>query len=122
MIKEIAFVAYPSRSVKATREWYQTMLGLKFGPPFAEDGVEQYAESQVGSGYFSLMTSDWMEREPGSGVGVAFEVDDIEETLAGLRAKGVKAGDPYETPVCKVASFEDPEGNKVTLHQITVPH
>ncbi len=122
MIKEIAFVAYPSRSVKSTREWYQTMLGLKFGPPFAEDGVEQYAESQVGSGYFSLMTSDWMEREPGSGVGVAFEVDDIEETLAGLRAKGVKAGDPYETPVCKVASFEDPEGNKVTLHQITVPH
>ena len=68
------------------------------------------------------MTSDWVEREPGTGVGVAFEVDDIEETLAGLRAKGVKAGDPYATPVCKVASFKIPKGNKVTLHQITVPH
>ena len=49
MVKEIAFVAYPSDSVKATREWYEAMLGLKFGPPFAEDGIEQYAESQSGA-------------------------------------------------------------------------
>jgi len=122
MVKEIAFVAYPSRNIKSTREWYEAVLGLNFGPPFAEDGVEQYAEAHLGSGYFSLMTSDWLEREPGTGAGVAFEVDDIDKTVADLRAKGVDAGDPYETPVCKVSSFSDPEGNKVTLHQTTVPH
>jgi predicted enzyme related to lactoylglutathione lyase len=54
--------------------------------------------------------------------GIAFEVDDIVQQIADLRAKGIEIADPYETPVCKVASFNDAEGNKVTLHQITVPH
>ena len=97
------------------------MLGLTFRVPVVEDGVEQYAEA-TWDGYFSLIQSDWVERAPGSGCGVAFEVDDIDATIAQLRAAGVKAEDAYETPVCKVTSFDDPEGNKVTLHQITVPH
>ena len=122
MIKEIAFVAYPSAHVQKTREWYEQTLGLKFSGPYAEDGVEQYNEANVGGGYFSLMTQDWIERKAGTGCGVAFEVDDLDSTIAGLRGKGIAVGDPYDTPVCRVASFEDPEGNKVTLHQTTVPH
>jgi hypothetical protein len=39
-----------------------------------------------------------------------------------LRSKGAKIDDPYPTPVCKVTSLNDPEGNKVSIHQITVPH
>ncbi len=122
MIKEIAFVAYPSKSVQSTREWYEKHLGLKFSGPYAEDGVEQYNEAHVGNGYFSLMNHQWIEREPGSGSGVAFEVDNIEDVSGKLRSAGVTVSDVYETPVCKIASFNDPEGNKVTLHQVTVPH
>ncbi|MGA8840077.1 MAG: VOC family protein [Candidatus Aquilonibacter sp.] len=122
MIKDIAFTAYPSNNVKSTREWYERMLGIKFGTPFEENGVEKYNEAHVGNAYFSLMTSEWIAREPGTGVGVAFEVDDIEKTAKSLRDAGVTVEDIYTTPVCKVTSFDDPEGNKVTLHQITVPH
>ena len=122
MVTEIAFTAYPSKSVKATREWYEKMLGLTFREPLVEDGVEQYAEAHVGDGYFSLMNADWTEREAGTGVGIAFEVADLEKAIAELRAKGANLDDPYETPVCKVASFNDPEGNKITLHQTTVRH
>jgi catechol 2,3-dioxygenase-like lactoylglutathione lyase family enzyme len=122
MIKEIAFVAYPSANVQATREWYEKTLGLKFGTPYAEDGVEQYNEAQIGSGYFSLMNHEWIERDAGSGASVAFEVENMEQAVDQLRAKGVEIGDVYETPVCKVVSFDDPEGNKITIHQITVPH
>jgi predicted enzyme related to lactoylglutathione lyase len=122
MIKEIAFSAYPSKNVESTRKWYEEMLGLTFSGPFAEDGVEKYNEAKVGAGYFSLMTSEWIEREPGSGSGVVFEVDDIEAAAKGLRDKGVVVEEIYATPVCKIASFPDPEGNKVSIHQITVPH
>jgi predicted enzyme related to lactoylglutathione lyase len=122
VIKEIAFTAYPSKNVQATREWYEKTLGLRFSAPFSEDGVEKYNESNVGGAYFSLMTHEWMEAEPGSGNGVAFEVDNIEDTIGKLRGAGIEIADPYETPVCKVTTFKDPEGNKVTLHQITVPH
>ena len=119
MIKDIAFTAYPSNDVKSTREWYEKMLGLKFSGAFEESGVEKYNEANVGPACFALITDEWIGRKPGTGVGVAFEVDDIETTTKSLRAAGVTVEDIYTTPVCKVTSFEDPEGNKVTLHQST---
>ncbi len=122
MIKEIAFTAYPSKDVATMRQWYEDKLGLKFDGAYEEDGVEKYNQSNINGGYFSIMTHEWMQRDPGSASGVVFEVDDIDKTVADLRAKGVDAEDPYATPVCKIASFNDLEGNKVSLHQITVPH
>jgi len=123
VIKEIAFTAYPVRDVAGVRAWYEQMLGLKFDGAYAEDGIDRYDQANVnGGGYISLMWHEWMEREPGSGSGVVFEVDDIDAVLAELRAKGVAAGDPYATPVCKVASLDDPEGNRISLHQRTAPY
>lgn len=120
MVKDIAFTAYPAKDVAALRDFYAQHLGLKFTGPFAEDGVLKYDEAQVGSGWFAVMTEQWLEISPCAGL--AFEVDDVVKTLDDLRTKGVDVEDVYETPVCKLASFNDPEGNKVTLHQMTVPH
>jgi predicted enzyme related to lactoylglutathione lyase len=121
-IREIAFTAYPAKDVKSLREWYENMLGLKFDGPYEQDGVEQYNQANVSGGYFSLMNHDWMETPPGTGVGVAFEVADMDAAVSALRGNGVAVADIYDTPVCRVTTFKDGEGNKVTLHQITVPH
>lgn len=120
MIKDIAFSAYPAKDVEALRRFYADNLGFKFTAPFAEDGVLKYDEAQVGSGWFSVMTSEWLEIAPTAGV--AFEVDDLDKTVADLRSKGIEIENIYDTPVCRITSFNDPEGNKVTLHQTTVPH
>lgn len=120
MIREIAFTAYPAQDVEALRRFYAEALGLKFTGPFAEDGVLKYDEAQVGSGWFAIMTADWADIAPVGGL--AFEVDDIEKTIAELKRKNVEVGNVYDTSVCKMSSFNDPEGNKVTLHQMTVPH
>jgi predicted enzyme related to lactoylglutathione lyase len=123
MIKDIAFVAYPANDVASLIPFYRDTLGLNLSSTYDEEGKAQYAEFTVGqNGWFGLMTKDWVDRPGGSGVGVAFEVDDIEKTVADLRSKNVHVEDIYDTPVCRVTSFDDPEGNKVTLHQITVPH
>ncbi len=122
MIKEIAFTAYPAKDVAGLRQWYQDTLGLTFNAPYVEDGVEKYNEAKIGDGYFSVLTHEWAERDPGTASGVVFEVDDIDDTVADLRKKGVTVGDPYATPVCKIASLEDKEGNRVSLHQVTTPH
>lgn len=122
MVKEIAFTAYPAKDVARLRRWYEDMLGLRFDGSFAEDGVEKYDQANVNGGYFSLMWHEWMERAPGSGSGIVFEVDDLEATIATLRAKGATVEDPYATPVCKVTSFDDPEGNRISLHQRTAPY
>ena len=118
MVKDIAFTAYSAKDVAALRDFYAKNLGFTFTAPYSEDGELMYDEAQVGTGYFSVMTTEWLETAPCGGV--AFEVDDLTKTLADLRAKGISVEDPHETPVCVLSSFSDPEGNKVTLHQSTL--
>jgi len=120
MVKDIAFISYPAKNVAELREFYTSALGLQFNPPFSEDGVEKYAETQVGSGWFAVVTDEWSPVKPGGGL--AFEVDDVEKTVGDLKSKGIPTGEIHHTPVCKIGSFTDPEGNTITLHQITVPH
>jgi predicted enzyme related to lactoylglutathione lyase len=122
MIKEIAFTAYPAKDVAALRKWYEENLGLNFSGPFLEEGVEKYNEAKVGDGWFSILWHEWQDRAPGSASGIVFEVPNIDDAIADLRAKGVEVEDPYATPVCKITSFADGEGNKVSFHQVTVPH
>jgi predicted enzyme related to lactoylglutathione lyase len=117
VIKHIAFTVYPSNDVAGTRAWYEETLGLKFAGPYMEDGVEKYNEAHLGDGAFALMASEWVGREPGSAASIAFEVDDLAAAVQSLTAKGVTVEDIFEGPVCKSTSFEDPEGNKVTIHQ-----
>lgn len=122
MIKEIAFTAYPAKDVAGLRAWYEKTLGISFNRSYKQDGVEKYNEANVGGGYFSVMTTEWSGRDPGSASGIVFEVDDLEKTVAELRSKGLQVEDPFATPVCKITSLNDPEGNRISLHQITVPH
>lgn len=121
MVKEVAFTAYPAKDVRALREFYEQKLGLTFAEPFGEGGKEQYAEAVIGNNTcFAVMTVDWLGVSPCAGV--VFEVDDIERTHADLKGQGIEIEDIYDTPVCRLCSFPDPEGNKVSLHQSTVPH
>ncbi|HEY9179126.1 MAG TPA: VOC family protein [Candidatus Baltobacteraceae bacterium] len=120
MIKDIAFTAYPAKNVETLRAFYSDVLGLSFSGPYLEDGVLKYDEANVGSSWFSIMTSEWGSGAPAASV--AFEVDDIERTLEDLKRQGIEAGEIHDTPVCRLSSFNDPEGNRVTLHQTTVPH
>jgi len=115
MVKEIAFTAYPAKDVRALRKFYEENLGLKFAVPYSEGDNEKYAEAQVGNGWFSVMTTEWQGASPSSGI--VFEVDDLDRTHGDLKGKGIGVEDIYDTPVCRLCSFNDPEGNKVTLHQ-----
>jgi predicted enzyme related to lactoylglutathione lyase len=117
VIKDVAYTAYPSKDVAGTRAWYEETLGLTFAGPYVENGVEKYNEAHFGNGCFSLMSSEWVGREPGSAAAVVFEVDDIDEAMRSLRAKGVAVADVFDGPVCRQTWLADPEGNKVTLHQ-----
>jgi predicted enzyme related to lactoylglutathione lyase len=122
MIKEIAFSAYPAADVTKLREFYVDTLGVELCEPMVFDGVAGYTEGKVGEGWFALLLAEWLDRPKGSGAGVAFEVDDLEKLSGELRAKGITVSEPMAFPACVLANFEDPEGNKVTLHQTTIPH
>jgi predicted enzyme related to lactoylglutathione lyase len=120
MVKDIAFTAYPSNNVAGTRRWYEQKLGLRFAGPYVEDDVEKYNEAHLGNGCFSLMAAEWSGRAPGSASSVYFEVDDVDDSVTSLQINGVTIDDRSEGPVCRQASFRDPEGNTVTIHETLV--
>lgn len=119
MIRDVAFTAYPCADVASLRAWYELHLGLRFAGPYIEDGAEKYNEAHVGNACFSLMWHGWMDAAPGTGNGIAFEVDDLARSVAALRDAGIAAGDIYESAMCKSTWFRDPEGNRITLHEMS---
>jgi hypothetical protein len=49
--------------------------------------------------------------------------DDVAATHAELEAKGVEfAGDTFDTGVCHMAFFSDPDGNDLMLHHRYAPY
>jgi predicted enzyme related to lactoylglutathione lyase len=120
MVRDIAFTAYPSNDVAGTRRWYEEKLGLRFAGAYVEDDVEKYNEVHLGNGCFSLMAAEWTSRAPGSASSIYFEVDDVDGMVTSLQSSGVTIDERFEGPVCRQASFCDPEGNKVTFHESRV--
>jgi predicted enzyme related to lactoylglutathione lyase len=53
---------------------------------------------------------------------IALHVEDIEAARGELEAKGVEfTADTFDTGVCRMAFFRDPEGNDLMLHSRYVP-
>ena len=118
-VKSIAWSAYPGKDVPKLLAFYRDALGLKIDRVHPNEAEAQFVEFDIGNDqWFTLMPEKFLGRPAGSGAGVVFEVDDIDSMLEKVRA-GAKTADekPSDYPNCRLAAFEDPEGNKVQLHQ-----
>ncbi len=114
MIKEVAFVAIAVTDAEESRKFYQDILGLKPATTAMEGAWIEYELGGTTLGVGSH--PNWKPSRDGTTV--AFEVDDIDATLADLKGKGVEFDmDKLETPVCWMAQFRDPSGNKLLIHQ-----
>ena len=118
-VKSVAFTAYPGKDVAKLLAFYRDALGLRVDRAHPSEAEAQFVEFDVGNDHwFSILPEAFLGRPAGSGAGVTFEVDDIDAALAAVRT-GARSADeqPADYPNCRIASFEDPEGNKVGLHQ-----
>ena|ERR1700720_3337648 len=115
MITEIAFTGTPVTDMKRAREFYEGVLGFK---PAMEGGGGMWIEYEIGSGTLALgcYGDDWKPSEQGTCL--AFEVDDLDAATARLKSRGVKfAMETMDTPVCRFAIIQDPDGNRIFLHK-----
>lgn len=114
MIKEVAFFVYPVSDVHRARRFYEDTLGLKV----ASNWEDKWVEYEINSVAFAI--TSWLpDNKPGvPGGNIAFEVDDLEATIAALKANGVKfVQELFATPVCRMAIVADPDGNRVVIHK-----
>ena len=64
-----------------------------------------------------------VEYQPQANSIVLLRVDDVPAARAELEAKGVEfQGETFDTGVCHMANFTDPDGNPLTLHKRYAPY
>lgn len=114
MLRKVAFTMYPVTDMPRARAFYEETLGL---PPSSNGAQSPWVEFDLPGGGCLAITTVTPER-PGGGT-IAFEVDDLDETVAQLKAKGVAfAAEGIESPVCHMAIVKDPDGNAIILHKL----
>jgi predicted enzyme related to lactoylglutathione lyase len=114
MITEVAFVAIAVTDKERARKFYQETLGLK-PTTSMHDGM--WVEYEIGGTTIGVgCHPEWKPSREGTSV--AFEVDDIDATIAKLKKEGVEfAREKFESPVCFMAVIHDPDGNRLLVHQ-----
>ncbi len=120
LIGGVDFVALPTHDVQRSAEFYGETLGLRRSVFMPE---RNYAEFETGNLTLSVIDAEKMglEHHP-QRTEIALHVDDVETARKTLEARGVTfKGDTFDTGVCHMAFFEDPEGNRLMLHHRYAP-
>ncbi|MGI8461024.1 MAG: VOC family protein [Solirubrobacterales bacterium] len=118
MINGLDFVGIPTQDPERARSFYVETLGLR---------PDENAEFDVWAG--ETCFGIWqpakfgMEFAPQKNAHPALHVDDVEAARTELEAKGVEfAGETFDTGVCHMALFTDPDGNDLMLHHRYAPY
>jgi catechol 2,3-dioxygenase-like lactoylglutathione lyase family enzyme len=112
MISSLDFVGVPSTDAERTRSFYVDTLGLR------PDDKARF-EFWLGDTCFTIWEPEkqGMPFAPQKNAHPALHVDDVAAARADLEAKGVEfAGETFDTGVCHMAFFTDPDGNDLRLH------
>ncbi|HEY6085638.1 MAG TPA: VOC family protein [Nitrospira sp.] len=117
MITAIAFTMYPVADMSRARAFYETVLGLTVARTFGDAWIEYDLR---GATFAISSMAEGVSPSADAGGSIAFEVTDVDQIVANLRAKHVRVKlEPMSTPVCRMAVILDSEGNALTLHQAT---
>ena len=118
-VEHVDFISVPVRDLERSAAWYRDTLGL---PQTGEGG---FPEFKLGDNVFLYLIDPKAiggEFTQGNGGPVALRVADVAETRAELEARGIEfVGETYDTGVCHMAPFSDPDGNRFMLHRRYAP-
>ncbi len=118
-INHIDFIPLSTQDVERSRRFYLETLGL----PLERDTPTGF---EVSGGQVTL--GIWQPEAFGMPFqptpnALALRVDDLPAARSELEAAGVTfAGDTFDTGVCLMAIFHDPDGNALMLHRRYAPY
>ncbi|MBA2435901.1 MAG: VOC family protein [Chthoniobacterales bacterium] len=113
-VQAIAFVGIPVTDMKRARDFYEAVLGLQ---PDPEMTGEMWTEYSIGSGTLALGCIGDRWKPSDEGTSAALEVEDLEDAKARLKERKV-AFEEVDSPVCRMALIQDPDGNKLIIHKL----
>jgi len=119
IVERTDFISVPVTDVERSTRFYGETLGLP------KVGTGAWPEFQLGENislYLIDLTKVGREFTGPHSAYIALRVADVEETRAELEAKGIEfQGDTFDSSVCHMAFFHDPDGNSLMLHRRYAP-
>lgn len=116
-MKNIDVISIPVTDQKKSKAFY---LNLGFQVMVESDMDQNQTWIQLGlpGSFTSITLVTWFKKMPaGSMQGLVIRTNSIDEDVRELRSKGIDVTKVEETPSGKFASFKDPDGNGLSLHQ-----
>ena len=120
LITGVDFVGIPTRDLERAVAFYGETLGL---PMTVHRPDRNFAEFQAGNLTLNIMnaTAMGLEHHPLLSA-LALHVEDMDAARATLAGRGVAfQGDAFDTGVCFMSFFADPDGNALMLHHRYAP-
>jgi catechol 2,3-dioxygenase-like lactoylglutathione lyase family enzyme len=121
VVTGVDFVSIPTQDLERAVEFYGSTLGL---PRSMYKPERNFAEFETGAVTLSVVDPEKM------GIGdfrpnanhLALHVEDVAAARTTLEDRGVTfMGDTFDTGVCHMAFFADPDGNLMMLHHRYAP-
>ena len=120
MIRGIDLSGYMVKDAQRAIAFYRDVLGLEPARVYGENrGAEYDLPDGSTFGLWGGGGGKVMPFQPSNGI--LFTVDDLDASVDRLKARGVAILMQSETPSCRMAMFEDTEGNSVFLHKRKAP-
>jgi catechol 2,3-dioxygenase-like lactoylglutathione lyase family enzyme len=117
-VSSVDTVGIPSQDTERSRSFYVETLGFR-------PDERSWNEFWIGETCFSIWEPGRLgiEFQPQANSIALLHVDDVGAARAELETKGVEfSGETFDTGVCHMASFRDPDGNELTLHRRYAPY
>jgi predicted enzyme related to lactoylglutathione lyase len=120
LITGVDFIGIPTHDLEAAVEFYGGTLGLRRAVYKPE---RNFAEFETGNLTLNVMDAEAMGlRHVRSENAIALHVEDVAAARATLERRGITfVGHTFDTGVCHMAFFQDPDGNALMLHHRYAP-
>jgi catechol 2,3-dioxygenase-like lactoylglutathione lyase family enzyme len=119
IVERADFVSVPVTDMERAKAFYGETLGLE---QVSDGGFPEYQLGANVSLYLLNMEAIGSSFTAPHTASIALRVPDVAEARAELEAKGVTfGGETFDTGVCHMALFNDPDGNRLMLHRRYAP-
>jgi len=119
IVERTDFVSVPVRDLEKSTGWYRDTLGLE---QIGEGGWPEFQLGENVSLYLIDPTNIGQEFTAPHTSHIALRVSDVEQARKELEGRGIAFdGEIFDTGVCRMAFFRDPDGNSLMLHRRYAP-
>jgi catechol 2,3-dioxygenase-like lactoylglutathione lyase family enzyme len=119
LVERTDFISVPVTDLERSTAWYRDTLGLE---QIGEGGWPEFQLGENVSLYLIDLEKVGREFTAPHSAYIALRVPDVAETRADLEGRGIEfEGEIFDTGVCRMAFFHDPDGNSLMLHRRYAP-